>query len=122
MTNHGIRCMRRAFQRPRLHSVAVAGLAGLVALSVGGVLAPKPALAWWRAGVWIPGPPIVVVPRPLVAVAPPVVVVPPPVVYAPAAERCYTQFMSCPMEVARPVGSACYCSGPNGDRYYGSAR
>ncbi len=49
----------------------------LVALAM---LLPGPAMAWWRGGVWIPGPPppVYVAPPPVYGAPPPVYVGPPP--------------------------------------------
>ncbi len=94
-------CPRR-FKTGRAKMMALAILTGAVA--VGGVVSPDPALAWWRNGVWVPGPPPGYPPPPPgygpgyppppgsypppqpgygPGYAPPVVVVPPSVFYAP---------------------------------------
>jgi hypothetical protein len=134
----------------RMKMTALAILAGAGALTVSGVVVPKPALAWWRGGVWVGGPgpyrpyyaprPYYYPPRPYYYAPPPVVVVPPPyyapppVVYAapppPAyypppsavARTCYAASFSCPMEVPRAPGTTCYCSDSGGNRNYGTAR
>jgi hypothetical protein len=136
-------------QRARMMATAV--LAGAAVLAISGVVVPKPAMAWWRGGVWVAGPgyypyrpyygprpyyyapPIVVAPPPTYYAPPPVVYAappPPPVYYPPspspypvvAARTCYAAVLSCPMEVPRAPGSACYCSDAAGGRSYGSAR
>jgi hypothetical protein len=114
---------------------AIAVLAGAAALTVSGVVVPKPALAWWRGGVWVSGPgyypyygprpyyyapPIVVAPPPVYYAPPPVIYAappPPPVYYPPqpstypvVARTCYAPALTCPMEVPRSPGSTCYCS------------
>jgi hypothetical protein len=124
-------------------------LAGAAALTVSGVVVPKPAMAWWRGGVWVAGPgyypyrgyygprpyyyapPIVVAPPPVYYAPPPVVYAAPPpapVYYPPqpmsfpvAARTCYAPALACPMEVPRSPGSACYCSDATGNRSYGTA-
>ncbi|MCB8875753.1 hypothetical protein [Acidisoma silvae] len=131
----------------RLKGLAFAAIGGVAFLAGSGVLAPQPALAWWRGGVWYGGPgpgyygprpyyyppPIVVAPPPVYYAAPPVIYAappPPPTVYYPpqtpaptaAARACYTPTSTCPMEVARAPGSTCYCSDSSGDRMYGQAR
>jgi hypothetical protein len=126
---------------------AVASLAAAVA--AGGLLTPQPAQAWWRGGVWVGGPgyypyrpyyyaprPYYYAPPPVYVAPPPVVVAPPPVVYAapppayypppPApyaalARTCFAPSLSCPMEVARAPGAACYCSDALGNRSWGTA-
>lgn len=129
--------------RQRLKGMVFAALGGVALLAGSGVLAPKPALAWWRGGVWIAGPapgyygprpyyyppPVVVAPPPVYYAAPPVVyAAPPPVYYPPqtpapgVAQACYTQAMSCPMTVPRSPGTTCYCSDASGGRFYGQAR
>jgi hypothetical protein len=125
--------------------LGLAALAMTAALVSGGLLTPPPAFAWWRGGVWVQGPgyyparpyygprpyyaprPYYYAPPP-VYVAPPVVVAPPPVYYpAPpvaysgVARSCYTPNLSCPMEVARTPGTACYCSDALGNRSWGTA-
>jgi hypothetical protein len=130
---------------------AVAALAGIAALTAGGIVSPQPALAWWRGGVWVSGPgyspyygprPYYYAPRPYyyapppIVVAPPTYYAPPPVVYAPppppvyyppatgypvVARTCYAPTINCPMEVPRAPGSACYCSDASGMRNYGTA-
>ena len=132
----------------RARMMATAFLAGAAALTIGGMVIPTPALAYWRGGVWVAGPgyypyrgyygprpyyyapPIVVAPPPIYYAPPPVVYAPPPppVYYPPptapypvAARTCYAASLSCPMEVARAPGSTCYCSDSTGDRSYGTA-
>jgi len=131
----------------RARKTAVAALAVAVTLTASGVVIPKPALAWWRGGVWVAGPgyypyygprpyyyepPIVVAPPPVYYAPPPVVYAappPPPVYYPPqpstypvVARTCYAPALTCPMEVPRSPGSTCYCSDSTGDRSYGMAR
>ncbi|WP_419758425.1 hypothetical protein [Acidisoma sp.] len=125
---------RRTIGRVRMAAVAV--LSGAALLAVSGVVVPKPALAWWRGGVWIAGPgyypyygprpyyyppPIVVAPPPVYYAPPPVYYPPPPVAYPAAAHTCYAPSLTCPMEVARAPGAACYCSDQAGNRAYGTA-
>lgn len=59
-------------------AVLMAGVIGVAA--VGGA---APARAWWRAGVWVAGPPVVIAPPPVVVAPPPVYAYPPPAYYAP---------------------------------------
>ena len=126
---------RPAIGRARMMAVAI--LSGAALLTVSGIVIPKPALAWWRGGVWIAGPgyypnyygprpyyyppPIVVAPPPVYYAPPPVYYPQPPAPYAPAARTCYAPALTCPMEVARAPGSACYCSDEVGGRSYGTA-
>jgi hypothetical protein len=133
----------------RIRTAALALVAGILAVPIGGLIDGHAARAWWRNGVWVPGPGYYP-PRPYYAprpyyYAPPVVVAPPPVYYAPPpviyaappppvyyppppapvsaiARGCYTPTISCPMEVPRAPGSTCYCSDSTGDRSYGTAR
>ena len=144
---------QRSFLPPvmvgRARMMALAFVTGAAALTVGGVVVPKPAMAYWRGGVWIAGPgyypyrgyygprpyyyapPIVVAPPPVYYAPPPVVYAappPPPVYYPPpvvrygdAARTCYAPPLNCPMEVARSPGSTCYCSDQTGNRAYGTA-
>jgi hypothetical protein len=131
----------------RARKTVIAVLAGAAALTVSGVVIPKPAMAWWRGGVWVSGPgyypyygprpyyyapPIVVAPPPVYYAPPPVIYAappPPPVYYPPqpstypvVARTCYAPTLTCPMEVPRSPGSTCYCSDATGDRSYGTAR
>jgi len=124
--------------KKRLRGIALAALGTLTLLGAGGVLHPQPAHAWWRGGVWYGGPgfygprpyyapPPIYYPPPPVYYAPPVYVPPPPVYYPPAASypgparTCFTPAMSCPMEVARAPGAACYCSNAAGGQSWGQA-
>jgi hypothetical protein len=142
-------CKLRPATMARTRMVAVAFLAGVATVVVSGVVIPKPALAWWRGGVWVGGPgpyrpyyaprpyyyaprpyyyappSVVVVPPPYYAPPPVVYAEPPPVYYPPpavAARACYTAVLNCPMEVPRAPGSTCYCSDSGGNRSYGTAR
>jgi len=67
--------------------MVMAVLAALAALTISGVVMPKPAFAWWRNGVWVPGPPDYGPPhhgpRPNYAAPPIMVAPPPPGYYAP---------------------------------------
>ncbi len=117
--------MRRLSKLGRAKMVAMAILVGVAGVTVGGVVMPHPALAWWRNGVWIPGPPPVYrppprpyygpgyAPRPYYY-APPVVVAPPPVYYAPppviyAAPPPPPVYYPPPTPApAAPVARACY--------------
>ncbi|MCB8879756.1 hypothetical protein ACELLULO517_05885 [Acidisoma cellulosilytica] len=137
----------RVMTATRLRGMAFALVGGLALLAASGVVAPKPALAWWRGGVWYGGPgpgyygprpyyyppPIVVAPPPVYYAAPPVIYAappPPPTVYYPpqtpapvaAARACYTPTSTCPMEVPRAPGTTCYCSDSSGNRMYGRAQ
>jgi hypothetical protein len=81
--NSGVLAMKNLFASTRLRGLALGAVtvAALVPL-----MAPKPALAWWRGGgfgVSI-GLPAVVVPPPVVYAPPPAYYAPPPVAYAPA--------------------------------------
>ncbi len=51
---HGVPRLSKA---GRGRMVALAILAGAAAVVLGGIVSPDPALAWWRNGVWVPGPP-----------------------------------------------------------------
>ncbi len=127
------------FAGKRVRGLALAALGAVTMLGAGGVLHPTPAHAWWRAGVWY-GPPAYYGPRPYpyyaprpYYVPPPVYIPPPPVYYAPPppvyyapppppvsyapARSCFTPVTSCPMEVPRAPGSACYCSTPAGQSW-----
>lgn len=102
------------------------------------VLAPSPAQAWWRGGVWVgvapplyyappyyPPPPVYYAPPPPVYYAPP-----PPVVYTPPnfyaapqqqySQSCYAGPYTCPLQRPAPAGSACSCPSNQG-RAYGRA-
>ncbi|MBW4022817.1 MAG: hypothetical protein HIU92_06685 [Proteobacteria bacterium] len=139
---------RRSVSR-RIKLAYIAVVAGTAGLAAGGLIAPTPALAWWRGGVWVaPGYPYArpyYAPRPYYYAPPPIVVAPPPVYYAPPpvvyappppppvyyrppgagypvpARNCYAPALTCPMEVARSPGTACYCSGAGGVRVWGTA-
>ncbi len=118
---------RRSVSR-RIKLACIAVVAGTAGLAAGGLIAPTPALAWWRGGVWVaPGYPYArpyYAPRPYYYAPPP----PPPVYYRPPgagypvpARNCYAPALTCPMEVARSPGTACYCSGAGGVRVWGTA-
>lgn len=130
--------------------VLLAGGAGLAALLLGVTLAPAPAQAWWRGGVWVAGPgygpgyygpPVVVAPPPVYyAPPPPVYYAPPPVIYAPppppapyfppapqsnavaAGGACVTPARTCGMTVARAPGASCYCTDSYGQQVWGSVQ
>ncbi len=97
-------------------------LTAACAAAIGSVaLLPAPAHAWWRGGVFIGVPPIVVGPPvyyPPVYAPPPVVYAPPPVIYTPAPQtpyRCYAGGYVCPLRYAAPAGAACTCVGNGGE-------
>ncbi len=114
--------------------------AAMVAFSlVAGALATTPASAWWRGGVWIGVPPIVVGPAyypPYYPPAyyPPGYYYPPPGYYAPPAQTapsgqkqaqgpvvygsmCYAGVYSCPAAAKSPVGGVCSCPGLGAPSY-----
>ncbi len=133
----------------RVRRATLALIAGIAAVPMAALVDGHPAQAWWRGGVWVPGPgygpyrpyygprpyyyapPIVVAPPPVYYAPPPVVYAappPPPVYYPPptapyaVARTCFAPALNCPMEVPRAPGSACYCSDSTGGRSYGTAR
>ena len=140
----------KSFRR-NARMLAMTVLAGATVLTVSGLVVPKPALAYWRGGVWVGGPgyypyrpyyaprPYYYAPRPYYYAPahrrrpPPAYYAPPPVVYAApppppvyyppptAARTCYAAVLACPMEVPRAPGSTCYCSEATGNRSYGTA-
>ena len=118
------------FRRPALAALAFAAVSGSVA--------PPPAQAWWRHGVWVGfgfAPPLyfappVYAPPPIYYAPPPVYYAPPPVVYAPPpfyvappprhSQSCYAGPYTCPLQPPGPAGSACSCPANQG-RAYGRA-
>jgi hypothetical protein len=97
-------------------------------------MAPAPAAAWWRGGVFFGvapfplfyGPPVYYAP-------PPVVYAPPPVVYAPPPNTAYAQAQPqgtscdagryvCPLRAPVPPGAACSCPTDQRGRAPGTAR
>jgi hypothetical protein len=115
--------MKVASLFPKVAAAAIA----LATLSA--VLAPTPAQAWWRGGVWVGvAPPLYYAPPyypPPVYYAPP-----PPVVYTPPgfygsqqpqySQSCYAGPYTCPLQPPAPAGSACSCPSNQG-RAYGRA-
>jgi hypothetical protein len=106
-------------------------LAAGAALSAGLCL-PGQAQAWWRGGVFIGVPPVIVgppvyypppvyAPPPVVYAPPPVVYAPPPPSYAPEGPRCYAGAYVCPLQGAVPPGGACSCYGNAGQLIPGRA-
>jgi hypothetical protein len=117
------------------------------AIAAGATLLPAPAQAWWRGGVFIGVPPVVVGP-PVVAYPPPYYPYPyayPPAAYAPAypppayppppdqaqqsqppqmsqaqppyGTTCYAGVYVCPAPGATRVGSGCSCPGLGAPSY-----
>ncbi len=95
-----------------LRGMAVFVLAGILAI-------PSAAHAFWRGGVFIGVPPVVVGPP---AYYVPPVYYAPPVTYVPAARgrSCYAGAYVCPMAVVRPVGEGCSCPAEGGRRVFGT--
>jgi hypothetical protein len=115
---------------PRWRSAVLAGLTLLI-----GALAVTPASAWWRGGVWIGVPPVVIGPGyyyPPPYYYPPYwpgYYYPPPGYAAPPAAQasakgpvtygsmCYAGVYSCAAAAKSPVGSGCSCPGIGAPSY-----
>jgi hypothetical protein len=115
---------------PRL--VRPAMLAAVACAVLASMAATTPAAAWWRGGVWIGVPPIVV--GPPAYYPPPVYYPPPPAYYAPpppaayapqpsqsAGQSCNAGPYVCPMDHPVASGSSCYCLGNNRTQVWGRA-
>jgi hypothetical protein len=102
---------------PRWRSAALATLALIVGASIA-----TPASAWWRGGVWIGVPPVVVGPGYYY----PPYYYPPPASQASATTRggpvtygsmCYAGVYNCAAAPKSPVGSGCTCPGLGAPSY-----
>jgi hypothetical protein len=101
------------FRPPLLQAAAVIVAALILAL-------PTASHAFWRGGVFIGVPPVVV--GPPIYYPPPVYYVP-PVLYGPAppGQSCYAGAYICPLTAPAAVGEPCSCRANNGGRVSGRA-
>lgn len=115
---------------PRLVRPAILPAVACAVLASTAVITP--AAAWWRGGVWIGVPPIVV--GPPAYYPPPVYYPPPPAYYAPpppaayapppsqsAGQSCNAGPYVCPMDHPVASGSSCYCLSNNRTQVWGRA-